>query len=152
MRRTLSSALALTLAAGLLTDFTPARIASAGSGDTQLVATLSGAPEPGGGDSNGSGTALVTLTRRKICFDITVQNIALPATTVHIHHDTTTENAIVVARLTPVPDDSGHAEGCVRAASFKIRDVRDHPSIHHLNVHNAEFPNGAIGGQLAPKS
>jgi len=52
-----------------------------------LKTNLTGAAEFGQGDADGTWTAGITLSAKKrtICFDLAVQDIALPATAAIIH-------------------------------------------------------------------
>jgi hypothetical protein len=124
-------------------------VGNAGAGGRPLKASLTGAAEaPGPGDPDGSGTARLTLNqgRRQICFTIEVQNITLPATAAHIHFAPVGVPGDIVVPLTP-PTGSG----CVSASRSLIKNIRKHPSQYYVNVHNSDFPNGAIRGQLGKK-
>ena len=115
---------------------------------TMLTATLSGAAEvPGPGDPDSSGTADLNLLpkRERICYTITVQNIE-PATAAHIHRGTSTVAGPIVKEL-KAPSD-GSSSGCVRSGSRLIQKIRNNPSRYYVNVHNDDFPNGALRGQL----
>jgi hypothetical protein len=117
---------------------------------TMLTATLTGAAErPGPGDRNGSGTADLDLmpTRERICYTITVNNIA-PATDAHIHRGSASEAGPIVKTLKPPTD--GSSSGCVRSGRMLIRKIKNNPSGYYVNVHNEDFPSGAVRGQLTP--
>jgi hypothetical protein len=46
------------------------------------------------------------------------------------------------------PDASGTSSGCTNVdRSLAIAIVRD-PAAYHVNVHNVDFPAGAVRGQL----
>lgn len=57
--------------------------------------------EPGPGDPDGSGTATLRLNPglEQVCFELSVSNIALPATGAHIHVGEVDEFGDVVAPL-----------------------------------------------------
>ena len=113
-----------------------------------LSATLSGAEEvPGPGDSDGSGTAAIFLNRGQgeICFTLTVAHVA-PATAAHIHQAPAGLAGPVVVPL--APPTSGSSSGCVTADTTLIKAIRSNPSGYYVNVHNTEFPAGAVRGQL----
>ena len=116
---------------------------------TMLTASLSGTNEfPGPGDSDGSGTADLNLIPKKerICYTLTVEKIE-PATMAHIHKGASTEAGPIVKGL-KAPTD-GDSQGCVRLARAKIMKIKNNPSGYYVNVHNGDFPNGAVRGQLS---
>lgn len=115
--------------------------------------TLSGAAEvPGPGDADGSGTAEVRLNQgqNQICFELSVSNIAT-ATAAHIHEGAEGASGPPVVTLT-APGADGTSTGCVDALADLIKRIRQTPENFYVNVHNAEFPNGAVRGQLAKKT
>ena len=123
----------------------------AARGGRPLSTALTGAAEvPGPGDPDGSGKATLTLNQGQgeICFKITVSNITLPATGAHIHEAPAGAAGSIVVFLTP-PDASGSSSGCVSVARALVKEIRKHPSGFYVNVHNANFPAGAVRGQLS---
>ena len=119
-------------------------------GGRRLTATLTGPVEvPGPGDPDGSGRAVITLNQGKgeVCFELTVSNIA-PATAAHIHAGAAGVAGDVVVTLTPPPTE-GSSKGCVSASADLIKDIRQNPANYYINIHNADFPDGAVRGQLA---
>jgi CHRD domain-containing protein len=112
-----------------------------------LKAQLTGEKEvPGPGDPDGIGTAVVKVYRAQVFFTLTVENIA-PANASHIHLGLREEAGPVVATLAPPPTD-GSSSACVDIPRALSLELREHPSRYYVNVHNAEFPLGAIRGQL----
>ena len=69
----------------------------------------------------------------------------------HIHRGAPGEAGPVVVDLLG-PSPSGlppRARGCVRASSRALaREIGHHPGRFYVNLHNADFPQGAIRGQL----
>lgn len=113
-----------------------------------MTASLTGAQEvPGPGDTDGSGTAEITIVDAtdNICYDINVRNIA-PATAAHIHRGLPGQSGPPVVTLEP-PTDGG-SEGCVSAPGALADEIEANPAAFYVNIHNAEFPNGAVRGQL----
>jgi hypothetical protein len=114
-----------------------------------ISATLTGAAEvPGPGDTDGTGTATIRLNqgKKQVCFDLSVSNIAT-ATAAHIHRGAATVAGPVVVTLTAPA--TGTSTGCVDNVSVElIKELRQTPEKFYVNVHNADFPNGAIRGQL----
>ena len=123
---------------------------SLGHGGAAISATLTGAAEvPGPGDPDGSGTARVTLNpgEGEVCFNLEVDNIGA-ATASHIHVGGATVAGPVVVTLAP-PPSGGSSTACVSADRELVLEIRKNPSEYYVNVHNAEFPGGAIRGQLS---
>jgi hypothetical protein len=119
-------------------------------GGRPLTATLTGAAEvPGPGDPDGTGEAVITLNQGRglVCFQLTVANIA-PATASHIHRGSAGVAGPVVVGLTP-PPSSGSSSNCVFADPDLIKEIRQNPENYYVNVHNAQFPAGAVRGQLS---
>ena len=114
-------------------------------------ATLTGAAEvPGPGDTDGSGTATIRVNRstQEICYDLTVSNIA-PATAAHIHVGGAGVAGPVAVPL-EAPSD-GTSSGCVKSGRWAAQ-ISVKPQDFYVNVHNADFPAGAVRGQLVPAS
>ena len=119
-------------------------------GGRPLSASLTGAAEvPGPGDSDGTGTVKITLNQGKgeICFDLTVSNIAA-ATVAHIHEAAAGQAGPPVVTLSP-PPTGGTSKNCATADENLIKRIRQNPENFYVNVHNAEFPDGAVRGQLS---
>jgi hypothetical protein len=137
----------LALCAGLaLTALSAAPVAAGGR---PLKVTLTGEAErPGPGDPDGSGSARFELNQgqKRICYRISVSNIGTP-TAAHIHKAPPTDPGPVVVPLSPPVD--GLVEACAENVDPDlIRAIRQHPEEYYVNVHNADFPAGAVRGQL----
>jgi hypothetical protein len=119
----------------------------------KLSTTLTGATEvPGPGDTDGSGKAKIRLNQGKgeVCFELSVSNIAT-ATAAHIHEAPTGQAGPVVVTLSP-PPTNGSSSACVSGVSEDlIKRIRQNPENFYVNVHNADFPDGAVRGQLSKK-
>jgi hypothetical protein len=104
-----------------------------------LRAELTGEKEvPGPGDPDGSGTAVLKVFRAEVCYTLKVENIE-PATAAHIHLGLRNEAGPVVAPL---------ERACTQIPRALSLELREHPVRYYVNVHNEEFPNGAVRGQL----
>jgi len=113
-----------------------------------MTASMTGAQEvPGPGDADGSGTAEITIVDAtdNVCYDLNVRNIA-PATVAHIHRGAQGVAGPPVVTL-EAPTDGG-SEGCISAPGALADEIEANPAAFYVNVHNAEFPNGAVRGQL----
>jgi hypothetical protein len=144
----------IALVVGLLAAFAVPGVAAAQGTEAAppvLVAFMTGAAEvPGPGDADGVGLAAVIgfPNLRAVCFRIFVRDITLPATLAHIHDGATGVSGPPVVTLTP-PDATGMSSGCVRDVDTAlIADINANPAEYYVNVHNADFPAGAVRGQL----
>lgn len=127
------------------------RLTGSDHGGRPLTANLTGAAEaPGPGDPDGTGSAVITLNQGQgeVCWEISVSGITLPATAAHIHVAPVGVPGPVVVPLS-APDSSGFASGCTSANPDLIKAIRQDPAAYYVNVHNADFPAGAVRGQLA---
>jgi hypothetical protein len=125
-------------------------VSSAGAqgGVVTLKATLTGAAEvPGPGDPDGSGSATLELDSGagKVCFELRASGIG-PSRAAHIHRGGRGEAGPVVVGLTPPSE--GSSRDCVAADRALIEDMARNPAGYYVNLHNAEFANGALRGQL----
>ena len=125
----------------------------------QFAARLLGRNEVPPADPDGRGLALVDTGRTRVCFALAWTNIG-PPLFAHIHSGVAGVNGPVVVLFFDVPEPAGSppaalpdtnnaAAGCVCGQSpALLADIRQHPSAYYVNIHTAEFPGGAIRGQL----
>lgn len=125
-----------------------AACATAAPRSMALTSTLTGyQAAPGPGDLDGTGTAQVRLdpSAGRLCWDVSARGID-PATAAHIHRgEAGSVGPPVVALTPPVPERS---EGCAAADPVLLREMRARPHGFYVNIHNAQFPESAIRGQL----
>ena len=117
-------------------------------GGRPLSTALTGSEEvPGPGDTDGSGQVEITLNhgQGQVCWDLRVEDIAT-ATAAHIHRGVAGVAGDVVVTLTPPAD--GSSDGCADVDRELIKEILQDPAQFYVNVHNADFPNGAVRGQL----
>ena len=124
------------------------------SSNAALFAVMTGRKEVGtngrrgAGDQDGRGSFTATVDGTQLCFGITVTNIAAP-NAAHIHRGRSNQNGPVVVPLTPPSGgDPGASSGCVTVAADLAAAILKNPSKYYANVHNSEFPGGAVRGQL----
>ncbi len=116
---------------------------------TELSAELSGDAEvPGPGADGGSGSATVRPDPEagELCFTLEVEGVE-GASAAHVH-----EGAADVAGPVVVPLEApaeGSVEGCTEVEASILESIAADPASFYVNVHNAEFPDGAVRGQLA---
>lgn len=108
---------------------------------------LSGSEEVPPADPDGFGFAVVTFDpdRGRVCYFLAVANIA-PSTAAHIHEAPRGVNGPVVIHLTP--PTSGSSSGCTDTSIPVVQRLLANPSGFYVNVHNAQYPGGAVRGQL----
>jgi hypothetical protein len=118
-------------------------------GGRPLTTELSGDNEVPPTGHEATGTVVVTLNqgRGEVCAEIETSGFAEDEVIAgHIHVGGTTDiGAVVVDLQVTSPDHSI----CVEADSDLIKDIRQNPSGYYVNLHTAEFPVGAIRGQLS---
>src|SRR6266545_5286317 len=129
-------------------------IASASGGDapSTFVAVLLGRNEvPGPGDPDGFGLAFVRFEGTQTCFTLQWRNIAAPNRG-HIHQGASCVAGPIVLPFFEgeIPSPISGAHGCVTADAGLIGQIRGNPEGFYVNLHNTEFPGGAIRGQLHP--
>ncbi|WP_158274647.1 CHRD domain-containing protein [Sphingosinicella humi] len=114
----------------------------------KLTAALTGAAErPGPGDADGAGTAALQVNpgEARVCYTLKVSGIET-ATAAHIHKARSNESGPPVATLEAPAD--GASEGCASVTAELAKALIQTPAGFYVNVHNADFPAGAIRGQL----
>ena len=116
--------------------------------NTTFNATLTGAQEPGGGDVDGAGRAEISISDNfgQICYDLNDVKGIGPITAAHIHRGAPGVNGPPVFTLKPA--NEGGYKGCSDGAEWTQDRIENNPGAFYVNVHTAEFPNGAIRGQL----
>lgn len=140
----LGQLLAVALAMGLMAATTHTAVAAGGR---PLNTQLSGDQEVGVGDPDGTGTfrGRANIGAGRLCYTLTAEDIA-PATAAHVHVGDRGTNGPVVVPLEAPTDGSSSA--CATVDRDLLRDIVSDPDHYYVNVHNAEFPGGAVRGQL----
>lgn len=97
-----------------------------------------------GGDPDGAGTARFRLypVRGKVCARVTWERIGTP-TAAHIHRRS---DGMVKVDLTG--SVTGGANCATGVRTKLVRRIIEHPRRFYFNVHNEEYPAGAIQGVL----
>lgn len=122
--------------------------AMASTGGAILTASLNGAnevPNPGDADGFGRATVRVNVGARRVCYNLSVTNI-VPSTVAHIHRATAGNNGGVVVGL--IAPTSGSSQGCATVSRELAMALIQNPENYYVNVHNSDFPGGAVRGQL----
>ena len=121
---------------------------AAHAAETTVKADMNGKEEvPAPGDSDGKGTATIVLDDAKntACYEFTYEGIN-KVTAAHVH---TGAKGVAGPVVIDFKADKNGDKGCVPADPTVLKAVRDNPGGHYVNLHTADFPAGAIRGQLA---
>ena len=111
-------------------------------------ADLTGAAEvPGPGDPDGWGRATMAFNdaTNTICTDLEVRDIGT-VTAAHIHRGGPGVSGPPVVPL-DAPDDND-SNDCDTVGDALLDEINRNPAGFYVNVHTAEYPNGAIRGQI----
>ena len=108
-----------------------------------LHATLTGKAETPKGDPDGSGTAEVKITGRRVCWEIKVARVQT-IVAAHIHKGRPGAAGPVVVPFGKV----FKAKGCTTTTAAIAAAIQKTPSAYYVNVHNAKYPGGALRAQL----
>lgn len=136
--------------------FVPGQARGTSAASAQVgVITVHLAPS---GDPDGSGVATLRLQpdQETVCYSIVVRDIGAPtepapgAGSAHIHGPLPAGGiAIDLDTVFRAAGSSTYvARDCVSADSEAIEAVLADPELFYLNVHNVEFPGGAVQGTL----
>jgi hypothetical protein len=104
---------------------------------------VNAAGEPDKGDLDGSGMAhlFIDTDTNSIDWDFSVSGITLPLTLAHIHQAPAGTNGPVVV------DFNAQLSG-ENVIDVDLANVVANPSGFYVNLHNADFPGGALRGQI----
>jgi hypothetical protein len=148
-RRAIVAAVTVVLVFGLSALVAPGAAASGGRA-TVLAASLTGAQEvPGPGDPDGSGRALVRLSGDQACFLLKWSRITAPvAAHIHVGRSGVAGGIVVGFFMGQLPDTLNAVAGCAAADPAVVDAIVANPRGYYVNIHTADFPGGAIRGQL----
>ena len=118
-----------------------------------FMTTLNGANEPSGGDNDGYGVGLVTISGTTLSFIVTQNNLSA-ITGTHIHRGAPGVNGNIVIGFQPSGQSAptytnGVATGTITGIDQAlINEIIANPAGFYLNVHSTERTGGAIRGSL----
>jgi hypothetical protein len=129
---------------------------TAGDGDLVLVSSLLGRNEvpvqggPAVGDKDGHAIAMMRLQGDRLTYKLTWKKIGSP-TAGHLHLGAVGANGPLKVELFAGerPARAKSAGGTVQVTDPEtLAALRDNPTGFYVNVHNKEFPGGAVRGRL----
>jgi CHRD domain len=110
------------------------------------------------GDPDGRGTAEFTFDTQQgtVCYELEVEGIAEPVEpgpgvgSAHIHFLAGGGIAVgLEADFQPDKSDEFKASGCVEVDSALLQAILGNPDQFYVNIHNVDFPGGALAGRLS---
>jgi len=119
--------------------------------DNEFIRTLNGAEEVGGGDPDAVVEAVMRTNETDgiVCIDwVSTTNLTLPPSGAHVHIGAAGTNGDIQIIWNVLPGEARDAE-CHSELISVITAINDDPAGYYLNVHNTEYPNGAVRAQLA---
>ena len=141
---------ALALAALTLSLIGPAPAATGRRFTTTLTG---GEEEPGPGDPNATGFAVIRINQGAgtVCYKLSWADVDGDVTMAHIHEAPAGDPGPVVVTLFAGQAFPGthQTSGCVSGLdSALLKDIRKNPTDYYVNVHSTIFGPGAVRGQL----
>jgi uncharacterized membrane protein len=111
---------------------------------------LAGENESPAGDpvATGSATIRARAGQARICYQLSARDLSRRAVAAHIHRGAARVAGPVVIPLR-TPNAAGSSRGCAKAKRALVKAILARPGRYYVNVHTADFPGGAIRGQLA---
>lgn len=154
-RRGLTAAIVGVIAVALGMSAVAGTLAAKKKKTVKLTSNLSGQKEVPPADPDGSGAAKFKMKKQKkqVCYDISFQGIQAPSVA-HIHPGAKGVNGpplITLFESTTGGTFSSPQNACVDAEKSDIKDISKKPKKFYVNIHNEDFPGGAIRGQLKKK-
>ncbi|MEO7570135.1 MAG: CHRD domain-containing protein [Croceibacterium sp.] len=109
----------------------------------KLTATLVGANEPAGGDPDGTGSFKVEIDAATgdFCYSLSGTGIARP-TMAHVHSGAAGTDGPPVVTIEVAQDM------CQAVEPAALKPILAAPGNFYVNIHTADYPKGAIRGQL----
>ena len=107
---------------------------------------------PDAGDPDGYGAADLEIKGNKVCFRIIAKDIAQVGAA-HVHKAPPGQPGPVVVDLFSFKGKQQtlppRISGCAKTTAAIAKDIARNSGDYYVNVHNADFPNGALRGQLS---
>ena len=130
----------------------PATAAKQKPKEYDLLAAMTGEQErPDAGDPDGYGAADFRIKGNKVCFRIIAEGIA-PVTAAHIHKAPAGQPGPIEVDLFSAKGKNQtlppRITGCSKTTTKIAKAIAKRPQDYYVNVHNGDFPGGALRGQL----
>lgn len=127
----------------------PSTVALADKGEQFTVPFSGDQVVPGPGDPDGAGGVFIAMGKRTgtFCFFADTANISTPLTAVHLHRGVRGEVGEEVVQLHG-PSADPDVSGCHRLDRKQVKDISKYRENYYIDIHNEEYPDGALRGQL----
>jgi CHRD domain len=114
-----------------------------------LTAVLAGANETAPGDADGAGRFSVEIDTASgdFCYLLSAEKIAKP-TAAHLHSGAAGSDG---PPLTALEVTGSASDMCIALEPDLLKPIVANPAGYYINVHTADFPGGAVRGQLQAK-
>ena len=140
MRRAGSLAAALWLAAAVVAA-APTSAATKYRADMKAEEEV---PKPGPAGAKGTADLMFDQQAGNVCYMLTYMGIGKP-TAAHIHQGAKGVAGPVVVNFDVAKNGD---KGCVPVDAAKGHDITMNPAGYYVNVHTADYPDGAMRGQV----
>jgi LPXTG-motif cell wall-anchored protein len=121
----------------------------AAAATTALHTSLVGEVEVPPGDPQASGTADLKVSDGQVCWDVRWSGISPTASHIHKGAKGVAGPIVVPFFKSDQPLSGQRKQGCTEVSADLTKAIAQNPGNYYVNVHDAEFPKGAIRGQLA---
>ena len=131
-------------------------VGAGAKGSKALFASLTGKKEVsadgerGVGDLNGRGSFSGVFAGNELCYGLTVKGTE-PPEAAHIHEGSRRVAGGIVVPLEEPSSSPGASSDCVDVEAGLARRIQRNPAKFYVNIHTADFPGGAVRGQLFGK-
>lgn len=102
---------------------------------------------PGPGDADGAGGGWMGVSGADLCFSLDFGNVSFPTSAVHLHRGAARVAGEELALLRG-PSADPKIGDCVPVGTALAADIQENPQEYYVDMHNEEFPAGAVRGQL----
>lgn len=111
-----------------------------------FTGTLSADQETSPGPQGGTGKAVIRIdqTKNELCYDLSWSKEVSEPNAAHIHRGPAGTNGPIVV----IMDHARPTGTCLPANAVVLQGIVDDPGNHYVNIHNNEYLNGAVRGQL----
>lgn len=125
----------------------PPAAKSAGPLRIYRVRLTGGKVETPPGAAQGTGAAVIAFHGTSlVCWRFAHLHGFTNATFAHIHIGAKGKSGKIVVALSTAP--ALHHQGCTRVSAALAKAIERHPADYYVNIHSAQFPNGAVRAQL----